>query len=164
MTGFAMSFENTPGRLNFLEGPGFNVLLDFVQNHACMEQLCAFTDQLNVKGKRILLMSVLGRHPDETVRTIARMASTSFDRFICRNYVKTFPHRRPAEIPEMLRDELIRCGVPAEHIAIELEETAATQRALQMASRGDLVVILCGIRPQAIWQQVTEFSSRAHPP
>jgi UDP-N-acetylmuramyl tripeptide synthase len=156
MQGFAMSFENTPGRLNFLQGPAFTVLMDFVQNYACLEQLCAFTDRLDVAGKRIIVMSVLGRHADETIRDFARLASQSFDHFICRNYKLTFPHRSPTEIPEMLQHELLRCGVANENIVIELDEAPAIDRALAMAAHGDLVVVLCGLRTEETWRQLRE--------
>ncbi|HET6563841.1 MAG TPA: Mur ligase family protein, partial [Xanthomonadales bacterium] len=159
MRSFEMSIANTPGRLNFHHRADFSVLLDFVQNYACMERLCEFTDKLETRGKRILVMSVLGRHDDATVLAFARLASRHFDRFICRNYAKTYPHRSPEEIPEMLRAELIRSGVPEQHVMVELDEEPAVDRALKMATQGDLVVILCGIHGQRLWQQVTSFSA-----
>jgi cyanophycin synthetase len=156
MATFSMSIEATPGRLNLHPGPGFPVLLDFVQNLDAMRTLCEFADRMPVSGKRILVASVLGRHDNETVRSFARYAAASFDRFICRNYGKTFEHRSKDEIPKLLRDGLMREGVPESSITIVLDEKPAIDAALKMGRPGDLVVIMCGIKPRENWQQISE--------
>lgn len=157
MAAFSMSIDNTPGRLNLHEGLGFPVLLDFVQNLDGMRAMCEFADSIPASGKRILVISVLGRHKDETVREFARYAAASFDRFICRNYGKTFEHRGKDEIPNLLRDGLMREGVDESCISIILDERPAIEAALAMGRPGDLVVIMCGIRPQENWQQISDF-------
>jgi UDP-N-acetylmuramyl tripeptide synthase len=158
MQAFSMGIDSTPGRLNLHEGAGFPVLLDFVQNLDAMRTLCEFTERQKISGRRILVLSVLGRHDDATVREFARYAAQYFDHFICRNYVKTYPHRSLEEIPQLLRTTLLQLGVPAENIQLILEEAPAIDAALKLAGAGDLVVIMCGIRPRENWQQISDFA------
>ncbi len=164
MAAFSMNIDNTPGRLNLHQGLGFPVLLDFVQNLDGMRTMCEFADRIPASGKRILVISVLGRHDDETVRNFAHYAAASFDRFICRNYGKTFEHRGKDEIPRLLRDGLMREGVDESCISIILDEAPAIDAALVMGQPGDLVVIMCGIKPKENWQQISEYGRRAKVP
>jgi cyanophycin synthetase len=160
MQAFSLDIASTPGRLNLHDGAGFPVLLDFVQNLDAMRTLCKFTECQKILGKRILVMSVLGRHEDSTVREFARYAAEYFDYFICRNYGKTYAHRSLEEIPQMLRTTLLQLGVPAENIQLILEEAPAIDAALKLAGANDLVVIMCGIRPRDNWQQISEFAEQ----
>jgi len=160
MTAFAMGVDGTPGRLNLIEDCGFPVWLDFVQNTEGMKALCEFVASRKVRGKRILVLSVLGRHDDDTVREIARYAAQNFDFFICRNYAKTYAHRSLEEIPELLRTSLLEQGVAAGNIRVILDEVPAIDAALDLATVDDLVVILCGMRPRENWQQISDFASR----
>lgn len=160
MTSFSMSIDATPGRLNIHPGPGFPVLLDFVQNIDGLRVFCEFVESLAVSGKRILVMSVLGRHDNATVAEFARLAAAHFDYFICRNYGKTYAHRSKEEIPLLLRDALLAAGVAEQQIVIHLDEKPAVNHALELGRPGDLVAILCGIRPGDTWQQISEFCGR----
>jgi UDP-N-acetylmuramyl tripeptide synthase len=160
MADFSMSIDATPGRLNIHHGPGFPVLMDFVQNIDGMRVLCEFVQAQAVRGKRILVMSVLGRHDNATVSEFARLAAQNFDYFICRNYGKTYSHRSKEEIPLLLREGLLAAGVNEQQIVIILDEQPAVNHALEMGQPGDLVVVLCGIKPRDTWQQISEFSSR----
>jgi len=161
---FSMSIDNTPGRLNLHRELGFAVLLDFVQNLDGMRTLCEFADRMPASGKRTLVISVLGRHDNATVAAFARYAAASFDRFICRNYAKTFEHRDHDEIPRLLRERLMAEGVAESCISIIPDEVQAIDAALAMGQPGDLVVIMCGIRPQENWQQICEFGRRLRSP
>lgn len=160
MAGFSMGIETTPGRSNFYHGLGFPVLMDFVQTIDGMRRFCEFVRGLNVDGRRILVISVLGRHDDETIRGFARHAASAFDHFVCRNYGFTFK-RPPEEIPELLRDQLLKEGVPEGAITIILNDTEAMDFALGMAREGDLVAMMCGHEFQKYWQEIASFPERA---
>jgi len=53
MQHFEMSFENTPGRLNFYTGHSFKVLLDFAHNPDGLSKLCDFVDSLSGPGYNV---------------------------------------------------------------------------------------------------------------
>ncbi len=159
MSAFAMGVENTPGRLNLYRGLPFLVLLDFVQNLDGMKALCQFVETRKIRGRRILVFSVLGRHDNTTVKEIARYAVAHFDRFICRNFAKTYPHRTLEEIPNLLQTTLLEFGVPPEHVQVVIAEEPAIDAALRMARPGDLVTLMCGLRAKENWQQISEFAA-----
>lgn len=161
MQTFSMGIDSTPGRLNLHEGAGFPVLLDFVQNPDALRTLCEFSDSLEISGRRILVLSVLGRHDDATVVEMARYAAQHFDHFICRNYNKIYAHRSPEEIPLLLQEALLQSGIEASSIQIIHEEKAALNAALELATPDDLVVFLCGYAARENWQQISEFADRA---
>jgi len=163
MAGFSMGIDTTPGRLNFHHGLGFPVLMDFVQTIDGMRRFCEFVSALKINGKRILVMSVLGRHDDETIRGFARFAAPVFDHFVCRNYGFTF--KRPEdEIPDLLRDQLLLEGVAETAITIIHNDTEAMDAALGMAGVNDLVALMCGHEFQKYWQEISSFRERAAGP
>jgi cyanophycin synthetase len=57
---FSMSFENTPGRLNFYDKHPFTVIMDYAHNMDGISQLSAFVDRLNVSGRKLLMFQVRG--------------------------------------------------------------------------------------------------------
>ena len=156
MSSFAMGFDNTPGRLSFYPGLPFSVLLDFVQNIDGMRTLSRFIGTLDVKGKKILIVSVLGRHKNEMVKTFAQHVATNFDYFICRDY-GTFYDREPGEIPRLLSNYLLESGVDSSAISIIQKEHDAIDAALNMARKGDLLTLMCGTKPHLAWRQFSEF-------
>ncbi len=160
MAAFSMGIDSTPGRLNLYRGPGFAVLLDFVQNLDGMRRFCEFTGGLRIEGRRILVISVLARHSDATVREFARYAAAGFDHFICRDYSKLYD-RQAGEIPQLLRAYLLEAGVDDSAIEIVLDERPAIDAALRLAQEGDLVAIMCGLNPQRIWDQVSDFARQS---
>jgi cyanophycin synthetase len=90
------------------------------------------------------------------VREIATIAAGTFDHYICRRD-DGLRGRGPTEIPEMLRDALLAAGVEEDSIEVVAEETEATDRVLQMAAAGDLVLVF-GDDIKRTWKQIEDFA------
>ncbi len=86
MESFSMSFENTPGRLNFYEGHPFRVLMDFAHNPDGMYQLSEFVGRMEVSGRKFLMLQARGDIEDKYVKGIAAAAAAHFDHFVCRTH------------------------------------------------------------------------------
>jgi len=152
---FDTSFFQAPGRFNIYNEHPFRVILDYAHNPAAMEAVCRVVSQLEVSGRRICSLSAPGDRRDEDVREIARRAAGVFDHYICRR--DDHPRGRgDLEIPEMLRDELMASGVPADAIQVVPQEEEAVQAALSMASPDDLVLLFADALART-WKQVTSF-------
>jgi len=154
---FDTSFFQVPGRTNVFDEHPFKVILDYAHNPAAFTALSGLVDQLEVAGRRILVVSVPGDRRDEDVAEAARILASHFDVFIC----KADANRRGRghdEIPQMLRKNLMANGVASENIIIQTEEPEALDIALNMAAEGDLVVIN-GDDTVRCWKQIIYFKN-----
>lgn len=159
---FDNSFFQAPGRMNIFDEHPFKVILDYGHNPAAVEALCSMVDQMDVSGRRICVLAAPGDRRDEDIREIARIASGSFDYYLCRRD-DSLRGRKPEEVPELLRDSLLEHKVPADRIQIVPDETESVEVALGMAAEGDLV-LLFGDNVARSWKQITEFNSESSTP
>ncbi|MGL4489876.1 MAG: glutamate ligase domain-containing protein, partial [Rhizobiaceae bacterium] len=152
---FDTSFFQAPGRTNVFDEHPFKVLLDYAHNPAAFMALSDLVDRLDVAGRRIMVVSVPGDRRDQDVMEATRILAPHFDHFIC----KADDGRRGRghdEIPNMLRDGLIKHGVAPEAITVIPSEMEALDHALNMAADGDLVVIN-GDDTARCWKQIIYF-------
>jgi cyanophycin synthetase len=159
------SFFQAPGRLNRFSKHPFEVILDYGHNPAAIDAMCNLVDGLvrgpilGPGGLRRVVLAAPGDRRDEDARAIARRASRSFDRFVVRS--DDDPRgRAPGDIPALLRDELLVCGVPDEHIQCFEVEEPAVDAALAAARPGDLLIVF-GDDCTRCWKQIIYFGSPA---
>jgi cyanophycin synthetase len=152
---FDTTFFQAPGRGNIFDEHPFRVILDYGHNAAAVEAMTQFVDRLDVKGRRIVVLSAPGDRRDEDVREIARIVAGCFDLYVCRRD-DGLRGRGPSEIPEMLRDVLLAEGVDADQILLIPDEQEATAAALGAARAGDLVLVF-GDAIQRTWEQIVNF-------
>ncbi len=84
--------------------------LDYAHNPDGLEKLCAFIDQMDVPGRRILLCSRGGNRTDQEIVQFTRLAMDHFDHFTCRSYVN-LQGRKSGEVPALMRSTLLEAGV-----------------------------------------------------
>jgi cyanophycin synthetase len=158
---FDTTFFQAPGRMNIYDEHPFKVILDYGHNPAAVEVMCQLVERLEITGRRICVLAAPGDRRDEDVKEISRMAAGRFDRYICRRDDQ-LRGRKPDEVPNLLRDELLECGVPAAGILTIPDEQAAVDAALREAEGGDLVLIF-GDQITRSWKQVIQFRPDAAP-
>ncbi len=156
LAGFRMGFDTTPGRLNFVDGLPYRLLLDFAHNPEGIARLCEFTDRVPVGGRRILALSAPGHNPVPDVAGNARSAAGHFDHYICYNYQRNVNNGHD-HVPRVLADTLRDCGVPERCIEVVELELDVLEALLRLARPGDFVVFLSGVsnRP-AVWARLAE--------
>ena len=158
---FDTSFFQVPGRTNVFDEHPFKVILDYAHNPAAFTALSGLVDQLDVTGRRIFVVSVPGDRRDEDVATAAKILSKHFDIFVC----KADANRRGRgydEIPNMMRDNLIKEGVSPEMIHVMPDEPVALDFALNLATDGDLLVIN-GDDTVRCWKQIIYYKNPNRP-
>lgn len=143
LSGFEMSFEATPGRLNVFDELPFRVIMDYAHNMDGYRRLCSFTDQQEVEGKKILMFGFTGDRQDRDILEAAGELAGHFDHYVCRNY-RIIREREPQEIPALLEAGLKSAGIPAQAISQVPDHMEAMHFSLDMAQPGDLVVLLVG--------------------
>ncbi|MFD1159370.1 cyanophycin synthetase [Roseovarius aestuarii] len=158
---FDTSYFQAPGRTNVFDEHPFKVILDYAHNPAAIAAISDLASRLDVSERRLVVMSMPGDRRDEDVYDAAATLAGHFDYYIC----KADDNRRGRgkdEIPQMLRDGLMKNGVEDAAITIIPDEVEAVDHALNMAEEGDLLVIL-GDDSARCWKQVIYFQSEDAP-
>jgi len=154
---FDSTFFQAPGRMNIYNEHPFRVILDYAHNAPAVKAMCGLVDRFDVDGQRIVVLAAPGDRRDEDIRNIAAIAAGHFDRYICRR--DDNPRGRGLdEVALMLRDALLDNGVAPDRIQVVADEQDATRHALELASPGDLVLIL-GDNIRRTWKQIIYFKS-----
>jgi len=143
LSGFRMSFESTPGRLNVFDELPFRVIMDYAHNVDGFIRLCSFVDQQKVSGKKILMFGFSGDRQDKDIMEAAGQLAGHFDNYVCRNFRFT-RGREPGEVPGLLKAGLQAAGVREQAISLVTDHQEALERTLNQAQPGDLVVLLVG--------------------
>jgi len=152
---FDTTFFQAPGRMNVFDGHPFKVILDYAHNPHAIEAMCRVVDQLPVPGRKIVVLAAPGDRRDEDIVEVAKKAAGHFDHYICRR--DDSPRgREHAEVPEMLRDTLIREGIAEDAIQMIPSEAEAVDAALRIGQSDDLVLIF-GDSLTRSWNQITQF-------
>lgn len=155
---FSSTIFQAPGRMNVFDEHPFRVILDYGHNAAAIGSICQLVDRLEVPGRRICVLAAPGDRRDEDIQAIADEASGHFDHYICRAD-DSRRGRKHAEVPEILRDQLVSNGVDAGTIEVIPDEVKSVSSALEMANEGDLVVLFVD-NISRCWNQVIHFEGQ----
>jgi cyanophycin synthetase len=137
---FFPSAFNTPGRLNFVDFEQFRLLIDYAHNPHGMAALCELVRELRGAGELVAIVGVAGDRRDEDIRQCARTVAATFDRVIIREDYDP-RGRKPGEVAEMMRQELLASGMSPGEIQTEVDEMDALRLAVGQVGRGDLLVL-----------------------
>ncbi|MCU0975388.1 MAG: cyanophycin synthetase [Steroidobacteraceae bacterium] len=152
---FDSTFFQAPGRLNVFDGHPFKVLFDYGHNAHAVSMMVDLAERLDVKGRRIVVMTCPGDRRDEDIVSIAHAAAGRFDHYICRRD-DVLRGRAPDEVPRMQAAALRERGVPEAAISIIPDEQEAVEAALRMGRPGDLLLIFADALTRS-WKQITRF-------
>jgi cyanophycin synthetase len=156
---FDSTFFQAPGRMNIYDEHPFKVILDYAHNPAAVSAMCSLVDRFETEGRKVIVLAAPGDRRDQDIRGIAEIAAGHFDHYICRR--DDNPRGRgPDEVPVMLKNKLLECGIEPNNIEVIPDEQEATARALEIAAPGDLVLIL-GDSIKRSWKQIIYFNSVA---
>jgi cyanophycin synthetase len=152
---FDTTFFQAPGRMNVFDEHPFKVIVDYGHNGAAVEAMCQLCDRLEPQGRRIVVVAAPGDRRDSDITEIGTICAGHFDHYIVRRD-DALRGRKPDEVPHMLRDALIKAGVPAEKIEVIPDEVTAVDHVLTMARPGDLLLVFADAITRT-WKQVISF-------
>ncbi|MDG1418979.1 MAG: cyanophycin synthetase [Maricaulis sp.] len=158
---FDTSFFQAPGRTNVFDEHPFKVILDYAHNPAAFRAIADLVDRLEVKGRRIAVISAPGDRRDEDIVEAAAILAGHFDFYIC----KADDNRRGRgsdEIPKMMQQVLLEKGVDSDAIILIPDEIEAVDHALNMAKEGDLLTVF-GDNSVRCWKQIIYFKNDDRP-
>jgi cyanophycin synthetase len=146
--------------MNIYDEHPFKVILDYAHNGAAVKAICDLVDRFDVEGRKIVVLAAPGDRRDEDILEIAGIAAGHFDHYICRRDDNT-RGRDGDEVPTMLKDKLLQEDIHIDAIDVIADEQEATRHALEIASSGDLVLVL-GDNVKRTWKQIIYFNAGAH--
>ena len=153
---FDTTFFQAPGRLNVYDEHPFKVLFDYGHNAHAVTALCELVNRMDVKGRRICVLSAPGDRRDEDIRAIGAVAAQAgFDHYVCRRD-DALRGRGETDIPEMLAAALREHGIPEARITIIADEALAIDAALRMGRIGDLLLVFADALARG-WKQIVNF-------
>jgi cyanophycin synthetase len=158
---FDTTFFQAPGRMNVFDEHPFRVILDYAHNPHAVEAMRSVVEQLQVTGRKIVVIAAPGDRRDEDVADIARAVAGHFDEYVCRRD-DGLRGRGASEIPEALAATLREEGVSDEHIHVIPSEVEAVDAALRMAQQDDLVLVFADSLRRT-WEQITQFHADSPP-
>ena len=139
---FENSIEQSPGKLNFIDGYSQTILIDNAAQPPACEMLTESLEKLSVPGKRVCMVYTVGNRPDWHYVEMTAALAPHFDHFICYELECCRRGRAPGEISNLLAAGLMKAGVLQCNIDLEQGYEEATRKLSQIAGRGDLLVIL----------------------
>jgi cyanophycin synthetase len=159
---FDSTFFQAPGRMNVFNEHPFKVLFDYGHNAHAVAAMANLAQQLDVAGRRIVVLAGPGDRRDEDLVAIAQAVAGRFDHYICRRD-DNLRDRAPDEVPRIMARALQAAGVPAGAIAVIPDEEAAIEAALRMGAPGDLLLVFADALVRS-WKQITKFKPAGSPP
>ena len=152
---FDTTFEQAPGRMNVYDRHPFKVIMDYGHNPAAVASMCELAARMEVRGRRLIVLSAPGDRRDEDIAAIARAAAGHFDRYVCRRD-DGLRGRKSDEIPRLLRSALLEAGVPAQAVEVVPDEQEAIDTALRAGQAGDLLLVFADALSRS-WGQIVGF-------
>ena len=152
---FDSTFFQAPGRMNVFNEHPFKVLFDYGHNAHAVAAMAQLAQQLDVSGRRIVVLAGPGDRRDEDLVAIANAVAGRFDHYVCRRD-DNLRERAPDEVPRIMARALQAAGVPASAISVIPDEQEAIDAALQMGAPGDLLLVFADALVRS-WKQITKF-------
>ncbi len=67
--------------------------------------------------------------------------------------------RQPGEVPDIIRDEMVRLGAPAETVSVHPDEVGAARDLFRWARAGDMLLLATQDQRQAVLDLVNTLQS-----
>jgi len=138
LVSFSPSIGLSPGRMNIMEVDNFKAVIDYGHNMGAIKATGELLPHL-APGRKIRMASGTGNRRDEDVVEYGLTLSKYYD-----HVVLTDTDRRgkaPGVVAELVHQGLLQGGFSEDQITLVLDGREATRAALDMAEKGDIVVL-----------------------
>lgn len=136
--------SDNPGRMMRFDVGGVRVLLDYAHNADGLRGLLRVAQHLRGGvGRLALLLGHAGNRRDADIEELAQVAA-SFqpDLVVVKENEWHLRGREQGEVPRIIRDALLRAGMPESALPLRMTEVEAARCALEWARPGDVVALL----------------------
>lgn len=155
ITSFSPSLTQSPGRVNIIDMGSFKVMIDYGHNVEAIRATGKMLPKL-AEGRKIRTADGTGNRRSEDIIEYGEALAEFYDHTIVTD---THPkHREVGETAALVKKGLLRGGASEEDIEVIIDDNEAIERALQMASPGDIVVLQANDVDQLI-EEVLAFKN-----
>ncbi len=134
---------DNPGRLALFEHRGVHVVLDYAHNPASLRSVLEMAQRMRGAGRVGVLLGHAGNRQEEDFEQVAAVVAAFSPELVVVKEIEEYRRgRAPGEIPGILRETLLREGLPADSVKLRMNELDAARCALDWARPGDLLVLL----------------------
>lgn len=135
---FNSSIDQSPGRMNIIDMGDFKILIDYGHNPGAIIATGDFIKGL-MPGRKIRMTSGVGNRRNEDILKFGACLSKYYDDIIiCDSDSRG---RKAGETAGLVKEGLLMGGFQEDKIRIILNEKEATKAAIELAEKGDLVVL-----------------------
>jgi cyanophycin synthetase len=140
---FGANLNDNPGRLMRFNVRGITVLLDYAHNPDGLRGFLTVARHLLAAGGRLaVLLGQAGNRQDEDIKELAGVAAQFRpDLVVVKEDEAHLRGRSAAEVPRILRAELLRLGLSEQALPLKHNELEAARFALEWARPGDVLAL-----------------------
>ena len=150
---FSPSIGQSPGRMNIIDMGTFKVMIDYSHNIGAVRAIGQMLPFIS-SGKKIRMAVGTGNRRTQDIIGFGESLAEFYDHIVITD---TDPRDRASgETCDLVQKGLIKQGYSKDNISIIIDGREATQKALKMASDGDIVVLQADDIDQVI-QDVMDY-------
>ena len=139
---FGSGHADNPGRLQSWRFEDVQVLMDYAHNPQGMQGFLAIARDFTGSGRLAVLLGQAGNREDADIRKLAdSVAAFHPDLVVLKDMAGYERGREIGEVPAILRDQLLACGLRAADVQICLDEVQAVRLILAWAHAGDVLAL-----------------------
>ncbi len=159
LASFDSSPDLSPGRTNLFDVGGLKVLVDFVHNPHVFGAVGRLIERL-APERLGLMVGHAGDRDDDAIRELAQAAwALDPERVAVKELAGYLRGRQPGEVPDIIRDEMVRLGAPAETVSVHPDEVGAARDLFRWARAGDMLLLATQDQRQAVLDLVSTLQS-----
>jgi cyanophycin synthetase len=134
---------DNPGRMMRFDAGGVRVLVDYAHNPDGLRGFLEVATAMRApQGRLGLVLGHAGNRTDEDVRALARVAADFKPELIVIKEDEAHLRGRPiGDVPQIIRAELLRLGLPESALPMRANELDAASYALEWARPGDVLAL-----------------------
>jgi UDP-N-acetylmuramyl tripeptide synthase len=142
LAGFGAHHADNPGRLQRWTFGGLDIFLDYAHNPDGLAGLLDIANARRGDGRLALLLGQAGNRENDQIRALAATAARYAPSLVVVKDIDGYLRgREPGEVARLIRDELLRHGLPESALPVHLREADAARAALAWARPGDVLVL-----------------------
>lgn len=141
LTNFRSDHSSNPGRMNWVKGLPFDLLITHADGPQALSELARFVSRHSPDTPKSLVVYAIGNRPDQFILDSGRVLAGVFDSYTCTDMEEDRRGREPGVIAALLAEGLRQGGVPELAITQEPSSRVAVEKALRETLPGALLVI-----------------------
>ena len=139
---FGRDIADNPGRMMRFDYRGSCVLVDYAHNPDGLRGFLRVADRLRGNGRLGVLLGHAGNRKDADIAELARVAAEfAPELIVVKEDEGHLRGRAPGEVPQILRNELLRLKLPGSALVLRDNEVDAARYALSWAKPGDVLAL-----------------------